>query len=330
MNIRTLRHGPWTARINADRGANCISLHHERYGLRILREPAYEKGLDDPFLYGMPILFPVNRISGGVFRFEGREYHFPINEPSTGCHLHGVLHQLPFAIEEQACDRITCAFVHQGEMTGFPHDFVIRMSYVLSETGLAQTVSVTNLSETNMPILLGFHTTFDLHGIAGGDVLVGAEVSDYVERDMKTYLPTGRILPEDAVTDALKISDFNPFSQKISRHYKSCGAGKITLRERARGLTVVYENDAKYGWRLVYNGDADRFICLEPQTAAVDAANAPYPLGYAAIPFLAPGATDTYHSKITLLEKGENYEDHKAGADQGQTQMDVFEGLYRC
>ena len=43
---------------------------------------AYKVGcqniVDIVYLYGMPILFPVNRIENGIFDFEGRHYVFPI------------------------------------------------------------------------------------------------------------------------------------------------------------------------------------------------------------------------------------------------------------
>ena len=79
-SIYKISCGDYTAEINLSRGANCISLRNRKYGAVILREPDYSKELDNPYLYGMPILYPVNRISGGKFEFEGREYVFPINE----------------------------------------------------------------------------------------------------------------------------------------------------------------------------------------------------------------------------------------------------------
>ena len=78
MNIFEIKNTKYTAKINLSRGGNCISLYNAEWGAHILREPDYTN-LDNPFLYGMPILFPVNRISGGKFLFEGREYHFPVN-----------------------------------------------------------------------------------------------------------------------------------------------------------------------------------------------------------------------------------------------------------
>jgi galactose mutarotase-like enzyme len=64
-----IRGGGYRAAIDPLRGANCISLSHES-GASLLREPPKDGILDNPYLYGMPILFPVNRISGGSFEFE--------------------------------------------------------------------------------------------------------------------------------------------------------------------------------------------------------------------------------------------------------------------
>ena len=49
--------------------------------------------------YGLPILFPPNRIDGGHFTFAGKEYQFKINEPATGNSLHGFLQNEPWDIE---------------------------------------------------------------------------------------------------------------------------------------------------------------------------------------------------------------------------------------
>ena len=69
--------GGYTARISLSRGANCISLRHSATGARILREPPDPMRLDNPYLYGMPLLFPVNRISGGRFVLRGGSMSFP-------------------------------------------------------------------------------------------------------------------------------------------------------------------------------------------------------------------------------------------------------------
>ncbi len=298
MEIKELHKGPWKARINPSRGANCISLRHSGYGLRILREPCYEAGLDNPYLYGMPVLFPVNRIAGGRFVLEGREYTFPLNEPQTGCHLHGDLHEAPFTVTSESEDRITCTHSREAR-AGFPHAFTVEITYRLTDAGLRQETRILNRSDTAMPVLLGYHTTFDVCGI-GRELRVLAEVGDYVEREMQTYLPTGRLLPPDAITQALNTSDFRTCETPISRHYRAAGQGRMAIGDVERGVTVLYENDAKFPFRLIYNGDGTQYICLEPQTCAVDCANAPYPAGYAPVPCIPPHSAQVFWSSITL------------------------------
>lgn len=70
----TLQAGSYCATIMPEKGADCVSLRNTKYGAEILRERNPERGFDHPHLYGMPILYPVNRISGGAFTFEGRTY----------------------------------------------------------------------------------------------------------------------------------------------------------------------------------------------------------------------------------------------------------------
>ena len=154
MEIIELRGGGYSARINLSRGANCIALRNETYGATILREPDYNKGLDNPYLYGMPVLFPVNRISGGSFEFEGRTYRFPINEPATNCFLHGELHRTPFSAESLSDHRVTAVYRATKEQPylEFPHEFTLEITYELTENGLEHRVRVTNQSDRNMPL----------------------------------------------------------------------------------------------------------------------------------------------------------------------------------
>lgn len=303
MNIVEIKNDKYTAKINLSRGGNCISLYNSEWGAHILREPDYAN-LDNPFLYGMPILFPVNRISGAKFLFEGREYPFPVNEPETGCHLHGTLHQEPFLMESQTENSIRCSYRSYGKYQTFPHDFKITLEYQVTDEGLLHTTTITNLSETNMPCLFGFHTTFSLPFIAETQpehVYLQTEVSEEIERNMANYLPTGSLLPADDITSALKNGTFQPLKTKLSRHYH-CDARqtKMVLYDREKHLRVIYENDEKFDYRLIYNGDANGFICLEPQNAFVNALNTALPEGLKGFDFIKPGDSKIYHSKIAL------------------------------
>ncbi len=289
------------------RGANCISLKHTRYGASVLREPNYEN-LDNPYLYGMPILFPVNRISNGEFEFEGRKYVFPVNEPATGCHLHGFLHEAEFEVVEHGENYVKCRYISDELYGFFMHKFRVEISYSLSDDGLCQETSVCNLSKENMPVLLGFHTTFNVpfaDGSQGTDVFVCAEVGDEIERSMSNYLPTGRILSETELAKRFQEGIFGATEQSISKHFQAINDGKIELIDRKQGIKIRYINDIQFGWRLFYNGNADKYICLEPQTCMVDCRNRNLGREDDGFDFIAPGMSKNYLSYICVEEMGE-------------------------
>lgn len=298
-----LKSGDYTAIINPYRGGNCISLRNEKYNAVILREPKGKTNLDNPYLYGMPILYPVNRIENGFFVFEGRKYVYPINEKETNCFLHGVLHETAFQIQEKGTDFVKCAF--EGMSLSLYHKLRIEISYKLSsESGFRQTVEITNLSDKNMPNFLGFHTTFNVPFLKNGnfeDVFLCADVGNEIERD-KNYLPTGRFLPFDDVTKKIQSGKFNPFEKVVSRHYKIQNDGKIQLADVRKGIKLVYKTDKKFLYRLFYNGNANEYICLEPMSCEVNCQNKENNRKKAGFDYILPHASKTYVSEIYLEE----------------------------
>ncbi len=297
MNIIELKSGESTAKINLSKGANCVSLHMN--GLNILRETNSDEP-DNPFLYGMPPLFPVNRISGGKFVFEGRNYDFGINEESTSCQLHGELHRQCFTLAKSRNDYALCIFKSEGEYMKFPHSFTLETEYELKKGSLHIRVGIENRSDKNMPFLFGFHTTFNLKLSDTSDiesVRVGVLVGKCVERD-KDYLPTGKKYADDKITGDLLKGRFIPAKVPVSRHYEVLDDGKMFIYDLDMKKGIIYENDTAYTHRLIYNGSADEYICLEPQNCIVNAPNISG--GY--VPFVPPGEKKNLFSSITVFD----------------------------
>ncbi len=299
-HIVELRYGDYTAKVNVTLGANCISLVNNKLGANILREPDTSAPYNT-YLHGMPILYPVNRILTARFEFEGRQYEFPLNEPRTNCHIHGYFHSMEFDIVEQGDSYISCVF--EKHYLSFPHLFRMEVSYELGDDGLTQRLKITNHSDENMPNFLGYHTTFNvpfINGSAPEDVRILTDIGEEIERNMAVFLPTGKILEEDEVSRKLRVGEFMPFEQVISRHYKACGDGRIELRDIKNGVKVVYDTDKKFGWRLFYNGEANEYICLEPMTCMANCQNSPFDREYAGFDYIEPHASKEYVSKIYL------------------------------
>lgn len=298
-----IKNGNYCAKINLSRGANCVSLRYKDY--KILREPDYSKELDNPYLYGMPVLFPVNRISGGSFEFEGRKYVFPINEPHTGCHLHGVLHERKFELISKTENKIICSYTPNSEKEyfGLQNNFKIDIEYELTENGFLHRTEITNLSDKNMPVMIGFHSTFNSDfSNCDNDIKVLAEISEEYERNMKNYLPTGNKPGFDEVSQSISCGEFNPLIKPISRHYRAGKDGRMIIYDADKDISMVYENDEKYKFRLIYCSSDEKYICLEPQNCMANCANSPFEREEAGFDFIEPGKSKVYYSKIYIKE----------------------------
>ena len=300
-NIVEIKSKKSKALINLSRGANCISFVCDELGADVLRTPDYEN-LDNPFLYGLPIIFPANRISGGKYEFGGRIYSFPINEPATGCHLHGVLHETEFIIEEQKENCVKCRLCVNA-CDGFPHDFDVVITYEITDYSLKHTTQIINKSALEMPCFLGFHTTFNLPFVKGSKAescRVYAELGDEIERNMTNYLPTGVVLPSDEITKSFSDGSFKPCVNTLSRHYKAGRDGAIELYDIDKQVKITYKNDEKYNFRLFYNGGAKEFICLEPMNCMANCANSPFDREYAGFSVIKPNETEIFYSEIII------------------------------
>ena len=300
--IEKIQFGDYIASINLKRGANCISLR--KNNLKILREPDYTVQLDNPYLYGMPILFPVNRISGGSFEFEGRKYNFDINEPETNCHLHGKLHESEFELISKTDNEIVCSYrpSDNDPYLKSGNNYRVEIKYKLDAQGFYQCVTVENLSNQNMPVMIGFHTTFNTLFADGkkDETFVYANIAEEYERNMNNYLPTGEILEFDDISNALAGGLFKPFDKPISRHYKATNRGRMIIYDQYNNLSMVYENDEKYQFRLIFN--RGEYICLEPQNCMADSANSLFGREHTGFDYIKPNEKKSYVSKIYIYD----------------------------
>jgi len=85
------------------KGAALLDLHlYQNYTSRQILKNwlSPETGLDDHFLkFGGSQLFPFpNRLAGGRYNFEGKDYHFPNNDFGRPNALHGHLHDKRFEL----------------------------------------------------------------------------------------------------------------------------------------------------------------------------------------------------------------------------------------
>ena len=196
--------GDYAALLVPDMGANLVRLADTRRGIEILRAPAgdeVEEFRRRPHVFGLPILFPPNRIADGQYTFDGRTYRFPITDAKGGHYHHGILKSQPFAVSKawETADEVLveCRYYsnagNDAIFRDFPHEFKCKIVYRLTARGLEQEVMFANRSKEPMPVGVGFHTPMRIPfaGGAAGDYVMRAAVGERVELSERN-IPTGR------------------------------------------------------------------------------------------------------------------------------------------
>lgn len=299
-----LNSNGYTAHIDPSRGGSCVQL--SRFGADVLRTPSTVKDYEtEPFFYGTPLLFFPNRISNGQFDFEGRIYKLPINEPNTGCFLHGTLHETPFEVVNSQIDSVLlryCATPQFPYLT-FPHAFTLTLEWSLTSDGLLQTVTFTNNSDDNMPVALAFHTTFRLpFSDAGQANAVSMQMDTSLEfsRNMKNYLPDGGCASDYPDKQSMAEGTFFPAPHRMSRLFRMGEKKELVLTDPYAGVRVKYTALQGYDYWMFYNGIAPGFLCVEPQSWLSNCPNAPFAREETGFDFLAPGEKRVYKTLLNI------------------------------
>ena len=159
--------GDYTALVIPEIGANLVRLCHTGLGAEILRTPAadeIETFRRRPQVFGMPLLFPPNRIADGRYEFDGRTYRFPITIEKEHNYHHGILKSQPFAVskawETDEETLVECRYYsnagNDAVFRDFPHEFKCKLIYRLTPRGMEVEAMFANRSRLPMPVGAGF------------------------------------------------------------------------------------------------------------------------------------------------------------------------------
>ncbi|MFE5322980.1 aldose 1-epimerase [Paenibacillus sp. NPDC056579] len=314
-----LSYGRYEAAVLPEIGGNLIAFRDKEKGYRFLHEPAEEEMesfKEKPIIHGIPVLFPPNRYEDGKFPWNGTCYQLPVNEPSTGNHLHGFLHNIPWTVEQYAADeyasRITLVQqVREGHPVYryLPHEFTIKLSYVLSDLGLQQHIVVRNDGTDAMPCLLAFHTSIN------APFAPGSTAADY-KFTMTTgkrwelndrMLPTGQFQPLKPEEELMKSTGISPFFEPMDNHYTSepqNGRNRMELTDTRLQVTLVYDVGTAFKHWMIWNNNAtEGFFCPEPQINLVNAPSVSLPAEQIGLLSLAPGEIWEETGRLYCIER---------------------------
>lgn len=293
-------------------GANVVKLYNKVLKVDILRTPEADEidtFIARPQIFGVPLLFPPNRIEDGTYNFGGRKYEYLITIPAQNNYHHGIIKSQAFTVTKTRISydalEVEAAFysnkINDAIFVDFPHEFVCKIRIILTDNELTHIVSFTNFSNTTMPLGLGYHTPIRL------PFMPKSEKSDYklklsVGKRWELSdrsLPTGKLLDlndeelllrtegmtvtgkaiEIALTDEALFDNGKPYHGAILSNTKN-------------KLSVFYEVDKNFKhWTLWNNGGEVDWVCPEPQTWAINAPNLKLPNEITGMQVLKAGAS---------------------------------------
>ena len=309
-----LKSGVYSAILLPRLGGNLIAFRDDVKGYQLLREPLEEEFADfvqSPKVHGIPVLVPPNRYDAGKFTFNNRTYQFPINEESTGNHLHGFAADSAWQVTELGSDeqksfvQVTLKFDNNHPaFSYFPHTFTLTQTFTISADGLTQTFSAVNEGQEDMPFMLGFHTAINAPfapGSTADDIAVGITIGERWELDER-MLPTGQTQPLSEGEKQLQAGTGNPYFEDLDNHYSAVpqnGRNVMVLTDNKEKVRLTYDAGLKYKHWMVWNNQSNgRFFCPEPQTNLVDAPNSKLPVEQTGLITLKPGEVWSETSRI--------------------------------
>ncbi|PEL09340.1 aldose 1-epimerase [Bacillus sp. AFS017336] len=261
-------------------GSNLISMVHKGSNTELLRVPTSTKEyVNNPVLFGTPILFPPNRIDRGKFSFNDRTYQFEINELDKQNHIHGFVHTRKWEVVSIEVNDHTVKVVtefdsskHDDVMAQFPHHFMIRMNYILNDNLFAKKAEIINKSNESLPLGFGYHTSF----------LFPEETSILklpVKKRWKLndrFLPTGELEDieyKDELSEGMSLYGLELDDVFLSSPNAS-GLQTAQIMNQSTGIEINYTVDQSFKHWVVYNKDGrSGFLCPEPYTWVTNAPN---------------------------------------------------------
>ncbi|MFF2499494.1 aldose 1-epimerase [Peribacillus sp. NPDC058075] len=263
-------------------GSNLLSFKYKQKDIEVLRTPVcLEEYKKAPILYGMPILFPPNRIEDGQFTYKGTEYRFPVNEREKFNHIHGFLHDKPWQVckrEVNGKEIVINTEFSSSEFDlkdSFPQDITVNMSLSLRAETLDIKLEITNKGIEPFPWGAGYHTVFNFPFGRGGKLehcRISLPVNKHWELNERS-LPTGAI-HETANTFEIQNGfslEGRLFDDLFGYDEERALENECILTDQEAGIQVIYHADPQFKFWVLFNQEG--YVCPEPYTWVTNAPN---------------------------------------------------------
>lgn len=242
--------------------------------------------------YQGKVLIPwPNRIAGGSYRFHGRTYQVPVNEPERNAALHGLISWVDWRVA--AADARTAHFeAFLPPQPGYPFALRSRVRYALDAHGLHVEIESTNVGGSPAPYGTAQHPylTCDLAPEDAYELRLPARTAYRTDRNLT---------PSEPVAVGQLGLDFSSAraigTTHIDRAFTDLPAGtwSVSLRDPAAKLGVRLTTDVRWVQLFTAEPFGRRAVAVEPMTGPANAFNS----GLGLVE-LQPGQTHTLSYSI--------------------------------
>ncbi|MGH9664276.1 MAG: aldose 1-epimerase, partial [Bryobacteraceae bacterium] len=236
-----------------------------------------------PVLSGNPFLGPwANRIDGESFWANGKQY---LLNPHLGNLRydpnHKPIHGLVSFTKDWTVTSVhadahgaeatsTLEFWRRPEwMAQFPFAHKIEMTYRLADGRLEVRTAIENFSTEPMPLVIGFHTYYQIPGVARDEWRVHLPVTEQVELS-KVLIPTGERKPMD-LADPLPLAGKHLDDVFAGLKRGADGRAQFSVEGGGKKISVFY--GPAYTVAVVYAPPGKDYICFEPMTGVTNGFN---------------------------------------------------------
>ncbi len=219
-----------------------------------------------------------NRLGDGHYEFDGVHGQVPLDEPSRGNAIHGLVRWLPWQMAGRAQNRVTMACVLHPS-PAYPFTVALTVEYRLGRDGLTVVADAHNQGATALPFGIGFHPYLTLGTPDVDSIRLTVPAARRLLTDERG-LPTG-----DASVSGTEF-DFSGGRLLGSSVLDTAFTGlrrdadhrcRVTLDRPDGTAGVTLWADGSYRYLMIFTGDSlapeqrRRAVAVEPMSCPPDA-----------------------------------------------------------
>ncbi|SDB65504.1 aldose 1-epimerase [Flavobacteriaceae bacterium MAR_2010_188] len=216
-------------------------------------EKEYHQGFHSAILFPFP-----NRIFGGRYSFEGKEYQLPINFKSENNAIHGLVFDKEFKLvgKKLLKDKavISLRYIEKKPIEGFPYYYTLDVIYMLSSDKLLMELAIKNDDLKTFPFGFGWHPYFAAPDLVNTKLKMDAEYKYEDGKLESCELPTEFEVKEQEFDDCFKLNDRD-----------------VLLKTSEYNLKI--STSTKDMFVQLYIPESRDAIAIEPMTVAPDSFN---------------------------------------------------------